>query len=181
MYKSMADCDATIEHAMPLPSAELRCDGHDVSCFYDGQEVYIYDPFADEGEFFLISHVQVAAAHIQHNTDPLSKKYPKGSIVISLDRVKFYIDNTSDTLHPKLMIQVGGQLPQVYAEDIIDLQFEYTLKNGVTADEINGPLVRDIRQVSVLVTARTPNPDVEFSKKPYRYETYQSKVHLRNL
>ncbi|MCJ7507424.1 MAG: prepilin-type N-terminal cleavage/methylation domain-containing protein, partial [candidate division Zixibacteria bacterium] len=25
-------CNAPLEHEMPLPSAELRCDGHDLSC-----------------------------------------------------------------------------------------------------------------------------------------------------
>lgn len=180
-YKSMLDCDATIEHAMPLPSAELRCDGHDVSCFYDGQEVYIYDPYADEGEFFTISHVQTGSSHIQHNDDPLSRAYPAGSIVISLDRVKFYIDNTTDTLHPRLMIKVGNKLPVVYAEDITDMQFQYTMKNGSVLDQPSSLMVRDIRQISVLITARTPHPDPEFANDPYRYETYQSRVHLRNL
>ena len=180
-YKAIADCDATIEHPMPLPSSELRCDGHDISCFFDGQEAYIYDPFLDIGEFFEISHVQAAAYHIQHNDDPLGHLYPQGSTVMSLDRVKFYIDNVSDTLHPKLMVQVGNQPAQVYAEDIIDLQFEYTLKNGMSIDEPSGSMVRDVRQVSITITARTPRPDHEFSQNPYRYETYQSKVHLRNL
>lgn len=177
-YKSNQSCDAPIEHAMPLPSAELRCDGHDVSCFYDGQLVYIWDPFDESGEFFEISLVQASSAHIQHNYWPLSKCYPKGSVILALDRVKFYIDQ-SDTLHPALMIQVGTFPPQVYAEDIIDLQFEYTLKNGLTTSVPT--IAKNVREVGVSLTARTPEKDNEFTDNPYRFETYTSSVYLRNL
>lgn len=172
------DCDAPIEHAMPKPSSELRCDGHYVGCFTPGQTAYIYDPSAETGEFFVISHVQVAASHIQHNDWPLSRVYPIGSVILSLDRVKFYIDE-SDPLHSKLMIQVGALPPQIYAEDIIDLQFDYTLKNGmVTADPA---IARDITDIAINLTARTPDPDIEFKDDPYRYESYASRVYLRNL
>jgi len=177
-YKADGDCDAPIIHPMPQPSSELRCDGHDVSCFYDGQQAYIFDPFVEEGEFFVITQVQVAASHIQHNITPLSKCYPVGSIILAIDRVKFYIDQ-SDTLHPKLMIQVGSAPPQIYAEDIVDLQFTYTLKNGIVTQLPTVP--KDVRGISITVTARTSNPDVEFADEPYRFETYESRVYLRNL
>jgi hypothetical protein len=172
------ECDAPIEHAMPQPSAELRCDGHYVGCFDPGQTAYIFDPNTETGEFFVISHVQIAASHIQHNKAPLSKKYPKGSIILSLDRVKFYIDQT-DTLHPLLMVQVGQFPPQVYAEDIIDLQFNYTLKNGMTGSVPAIP--DDVTEIGISITARTPDPDIEFTNDPYRYESYESRVYLRNL
>jgi len=172
------NCDAPIEHAMPQPSAELRCDGHDVSCFYDGQFAYIWDPSTEDGEWFEISHVQVAAAHIQHNSWPLSKAYPKGSVILSLDRVKFYIDK-SDTLHPMLMVQFGNFPPQVYAEDIIDLQFNYTLKNGMILP--TPPVPGDTREISISLTARTLEKDIELTDEPYRFETYRSNVYLRNL
>ncbi|MCK5126218.1 MAG: hypothetical protein KAR42_08170 [candidate division Zixibacteria bacterium] len=178
IYYKIASCDAPIEHKMPKPSAELRCDGHDISCFYDGQFAYIFDPVTEVGEFFTISKVQTAAGHIQHNTDPLSQSYPLGSEVMSVEFVKFYIDN-SDTAHPALMVHYPGMTPQVYAEDIDDLQFTYTLKNGVTVDT---PVLKDdVRQISITLRARTPNPDNELLNNPYRYRTYQSKVYLRNL
>ena len=172
------ECDAPIEHAMPQPSAELRCDGHDVSCFVDGQTAYIFDPFTETGEFFVITQVQVASSHVQHNTTTFSKCYPKGSIILSLDRVKFYIDQ-SNALHPKLMVQVGAYTPQVYAEDITDLQFTYKLKNNMVVSV--PPLAEDVREIYVTVTARTQNPDIEFTSSPYRFETYRSGVYLRNL
>ena len=177
MYNG-GDCDTPIEHAMPQPSAELRCDGHDVSCYAAGQVVYIWDPFAQTGEFFEISQVQTGSSHIQHNDWPLSKAYPKGSVILSLDRVKFYIDQ-SDTLHPKLMVQLGDYPPQIYAEDIIDLQFNYRLKNGMT---VASPAIpQDVREIAIDLTARTQQPDISFPDNPYRYESYGSIVFLRNL
>jgi hypothetical protein len=178
IYYNGGMCDATIEHEMPKPSSELRCDGHDVSCFEARQMVYIYDPSNETGEFFEISHVQVDAAHIQHRDWPLTKAYPVGSVILTLDRVKFYIDQ-SDPLHPRLMVQLFDYPPQVYAEDITDLQFEYQLKNGITtADPV---LPWDVTDISISLTARTPDPDIEFADNPYRYESYNSRVYLRNL
>lgn len=179
-YKSNLKCEATIGKQMPQPSSELDCDhpSSDVSCFAEGQYVFILDPYIEQGEFFTISHVQTTPAKIQHNADPLSRCYPAGSIILGLDKVKFYIDE-SDADHPRMMIQVGENIPQVYAEDIVDLQFEYTLKNGMTVAVPSIP--RDVRDISIKLTARTPDPDVEFADNPYRYETYQSRVYLRNL
>jgi prepilin-type N-terminal cleavage/methylation domain-containing protein len=178
IYYNGGMCDATVEHGMPKPSSEIRCDGHDVSCFQDGQTAYIYDPSDETGEFFEISHVQTGSSHLQHNDWPLSKAYPKGSVILTLDMVKFYIDQ-SDMLHPKLMVQLNDYRPQIYAEDIIDLQFNYRLKNGVTT--ASPVLTRDVTDISVNLTARTPDPDVEFVKNPYRYEFYESRIYLRNL
>jgi Tfp pilus assembly protein PilE len=171
-------CNAPIEHAMPQPSAELRCDGHYVGCFFEGQEAYIFDPFAETGEFFTITHVQISSSHIQHNTTTLSKCYPKGSVILALDRVKFYIDR-SDTLHPKLMVKFGSYAPQVYAEDITDLQFTYTLKNGAVTS--TPTVAYDVREVGITVTARTQKRDIGLAGNPYRHETYASRVYLRNL
>ena len=171
-------CDAPIEFTMPLPSAELRCDGHDISCFKDGQYVYIFHPDSGGGEFFQISEVQVAAAHIQHNKDPLSQCYAKGAIILALQRIKYFIDNT-DTLHPNLMMQLPGQVPQIYSENIEDLQFVYTMKNGMIVDA--PAIVDDIRQVRIVMTARTNIPDSEFPDDPYRRRQYTSRVNLRNF
>jgi len=171
-------CDAQIEHQMPNPSAELRCDGHDVSCFYDGQWAYIFHPDSGGGEFFEISHVQVGSAHIQHNTMVLSKAYDKDAIVLSLEQVKFYIDY-SDSLHPNLMMQLPGRNAEVYAENISDLQFTYKMKNGAV---VNVPaILEDIREVGISLTTRTSQPDPDFPSDPYRHRNFTSSVNLRNL
>jgi hypothetical protein len=175
---SSGGCESPIEHAMPLPSSELRCDGHDVSCFYDGQIAYIFHPDSGGGEFFEISHVQAGSSHIQHNTWPLTRIYDEGAIIISLTRLKYYIDYT-DSLHPNLMLELPGRAPQVYAENIEDLQFRYTMKGGAVVNV--PPSSADIREIHIDVVARSNRPDVDFPQDPYRRRTYSTKVNLRNL
>jgi len=176
-YKTIA-CDAPIEHAMPNPSAELRCDGHDVSCFQVNQRAYIYDPTLEQGEFFTVTQVQTSSSHIQHNTTTLSKSYPAGSIIMSIGQVQYYIDRT-DTLHPNLMVKVDNGAPQVYAENIIDLQFNYVMKNGTILDVPSIP--KDVRKVDIQLLARTPLRDIKLTATPYRYREYASNVYLRNI
>jgi len=171
-------CQAVIEHPMPQPSSELRCDGHDVSCFYDGQWAYIFQPDSGGGEFFEISHVQVAASNIQHNKMPLSKVYPEDAILLALQRMKYYVDYT-DSLHPNLMIVLPGQAPAVYAENITDLQFRYRMKNGTMVDV--PPIVEDVRAVEITISGRSDRPDPDFPNDPYRTRTYTSIVNLRNM
>jgi hypothetical protein len=171
-------CQANIVHPMPKPSAELRCDGQDVSCFYDGQWAYIFEPDSGGGEFFEITQVQIAAAHIQHNTMVLSKAYSDNAILLSLQRMKYFIDN-SDTAHPNLMLVLPGRAPEVYAENVSDLQFRYRMKNGMV---VNVPaIVQDIREIEILVEARSDKPDPDFPHDPYRERVYSSKVNMRNL
>lgn len=176
-YQTEFNCEATIEWSMPQPSSELRCDGHDVSCFRESTWAYIYDPFADTGEFFWITQVQVAASHIQHHTAPLSRRYPQGSIVMYVDMYKFYID-TTDTNHPNLIRQGVGETPQVYAEDIEDLQFRYGLANGVFLDV--PPAASVVREVVITLTARTERKDLQFAGE-YRRRSLTSDVKVRNL
>jgi prepilin-type N-terminal cleavage/methylation domain-containing protein len=177
VFQNEINCEATIEQAMPQPSAELSCDGHDVSCFKDNTWAYIYDPSADTGEFFYITQVQTSSSHIQHTTMDLSRCYPVGSIVMFVDMYKFYIDRT-DTNHPNLMRLGVGETPQVYAEDIEDLQFRYGLANGVFLDV--PPAASVIREVLITLTARTERKDLQFTGK-YRRRTLASNVKVRNL
>jgi hypothetical protein len=177
LFQNEFECESTIEHSMPQPSSELRCDGHDISCFEEDTWAYIYDPFADTGEFFYITHVQVAASHIQHHIAPLSRRYPKGSIVMMVDMFKYYID-TTDTNHPNLMVQGVGEPPAVYAEDIEDLQFRYGLANGVFVDV--PPAASVVREVLITLTARTERKDLQFAGE-YRRRTLTSDVKVRNL
>jgi prepilin-type N-terminal cleavage/methylation domain-containing protein len=177
VFQNEIDCEATIEWDMPVPSSELRCDGHDVSCFKDSTWAYIYDPFADTGEFFWITWVQVGSSHIQHNTMDLSRRYPAGSIVMFVDMYKFYID-TTDSNHPNLIRQGVGETPQVYAEDIEDLQFRYGLATGVFVDV--PPAASVVREVHVSLTARTEKKDLQFVGE-YRRRALTSEVKVRNL
>jgi hypothetical protein len=177
LYMYENGCQVTITVAMPQPSSELRCDGYDVSCFSQDTWAYIYDPSTLTGEFFYMTQVQVASSHIQHNTMDLSKCYPAGSKLLMVNYYKYYVDNTTDPNHPKLM-RIGPDMsPQVFAEDIYDLQFSYGLANGVYVDvPATGKIVREVK---ITVKARTSKHDLQLSG--YRNRIFASSVKVRNL
>jgi Tfp pilus assembly protein PilE len=176
-YKD-GNCDSYLAEKMPQPSSELKC-ATNVSCFKDGQWVYIYEPDSGGGEFFEITHVQDDAIHIQHNTTDLSRCYGKDAIILSIVRIKFYIDNTTDPDHPCLMFDMFGHTPQVYAENVTDLQFRYKLKNGTTVDQPSD--VNDVLEVLFNITARSNKPEVgTHGVTNFRTRTYSSEVSLRN-
>ncbi len=171
-------CEATLELDMLGLTNDLCCNGHDVSCFETGQKAYIYDPVLESGEFFIVSHVDSSLDQIQHTGSTLTKVYLKGSVVMAINEVTFFIDAT-DILHPRLMLAMGDGVPHIYAEDIVNLDISYIMKNGMTVSEPYA--ANEVRQIGLSVTARTPNPNVEISGDPYCYETYRSQVYLRNL
>ncbi len=174
-------CDNYLSSPMPQPSSELKC-GADVSCLEDGQWVYIFDPDSGGGEFFEITHVQTGSNHIQHNTMTLSRAYDANAIILSMNRVRFYVDNTTDPDHPALMMETLRHGPQIYADNITDLQFRYRLTNGNIVDV--PALAEDVREVLISVSGRGNNPDYELSTDEddyYRSRTYSSSVSLRNV
>jgi len=177
-FRATELCSATIEHQMPQPSSELRCDGHDLSSFHDDEWGYIYDPNTRTGEFFYITKVQYASSHIQHNTMDLSKAYPQGSTVMKMEQIKYYIDNTTNPNLPCLMMQKVGQDPVIYASGIEDLQFVYTLADGGVSNEPPSPDL--IREVQITLTARTEKKDLQF-EGDYRRRVLSTKVSVRNL
>ena len=171
------NCQAVLDSTMAYPGAELAC-GSSVSCFNTGDWVYIFHPDSGGGEWFTITGLVTGSNIIQHST-PLSQAYVKDAIVISLQQVKFYVDETTDPSHPNLMLKLPGQTPQVYAENISDIEFRYRLKNGTVVDL--PILVDDVREVIMTITARSRTPDAEDSGDPYRTRTYTSSVNIRNL
>ena len=94
-------------------------------------------------------------------------------------KTELFVDNTTDQDHPCLMVQAAGQSPQVYAENITDLQFQYRLKNGNIVDV--PILVDDVREVMISVTGRSEHEAYEVDDIDHRYRTYASSVNLRNF
>lgn len=177
IYLREPTCDCALTDPMPQPSAELKLSPDSISCFMDDTWAYIYDPFALDGEFFLITEVQVASGHLQHNTMTFSKKYPAGSKVYMIDVVTFYVDNTTDSLHPALMYQRFDQ-PSIYADNIEDLQFTYRLSHGVIVDTLISASI--VREVNIEVVARTDRQDNEILDD-YIRDTFRTTVYLRNM
>lgn len=176
-YDSGGFEDVQIEHDMPQTSAELRCDGHDISALRDDDWVFIYNPATDSGEFFLVTAVQVAAGHIQHNTMSLSRTYPAGSYVIMMNQFKYYIDNT-DPEHPNLMVWTHATGPQIFAENITDFNIRYVLASGAVVDVF--PDEEMVREIEFVLDARTNMQDDEF-ESPYRTRSLDTRVKARNL
>jgi len=179
-YQS-AGCDTYLSESMSQPSAELKC-ATDVSCFKNGQWVYIFDPDSAVGEWFEITEVQAGTKCLQHNTMALSRAYGKDAIVLVMTQVKFFIDETTDPNHPDLMLQLPGQPPIPYAENICDLQFRYRMKNGLVLDAPT--LVNDVREVMIFAIGRSNNPDIELTKEvegQYRHRSFSTSVYLRNI
>jgi hypothetical protein len=166
-----------IEHAMPMPSSELRCDGHDISALHSGDTLYIYDPTTMSGEFFTASEIQVASSNIQHNTDELSRCYPQGSLIFKVTSFKYFIDST-DPLHPNFMYMQGGGPAQIYAENISSLNLQYVLSSGAIVDQPT--LTYMVREVLINIVGITSKADNEFFT-PYRNRSLTTRVKIRNL
>jgi type II secretory pathway pseudopilin PulG len=179
------ECDTYLSAAMPTTSAELKCGG-DISCFEADQWVYIWEPDTAKGEWFQISEVQADAFHLQHRYDPkeLSRKYGANSIILALNRVKFFIDNTTMPDNPRLMVQVNNNTPEPYADHVVDLQFQYRLANGTIVDE---PIVvSDVREVLMSVSvestlAQLPERGNDSQEDAPKLRTYATSVSVRNI
>jgi prepilin-type N-terminal cleavage/methylation domain-containing protein len=165
-----------IEHAMTQVSGDLRCDGHDLTGLYDNDWLYIFDPSANTGEYFIATSIQYATSLIQHASN-LGRAYPLGSKILKIRRFEYYIDQT-DPNHPNMMIKANGNAAQIYAENITNINFTYILSSGASADV---PLVPDmIREVKITVQARNDKTDNEFFSQ-YRTRILTTRVKVRNL
>ncbi len=174
---SASGCGTYLTAAMPQPSKELKC--ADVSCFHEGDWVYIYEADSAIGEWMEITQVQTSN-HLQHNTVVLSRCYGEKSLVLGLTRVKFFVDNTTDPSHPNLMMQLPGQNPQVYAENISDLQFKYRMKGGQLLDIPD--IVENVRDVQIELTGRSNLPELsDDGEETFRERTFATAVYLRNI
>jgi hypothetical protein len=171
------DGRATLDHDMATPSEPLFCDGSSVMHFKEGQWLYIYSPDSGGGEFFQVSNIDTGAYEIDHAYTPLSMNYRQGSFILPILSMKYYIDD-SDTLHPNLMLQLLGQDPVVYAENVDDIQFKYRMKNNMVLDEPAIP--SNVREILMTVTTRSAEPDPDMPD-PYRHRVFSSRVNLRNL
>ena len=113
----------------------------------------------------------------------LSKAYSKDALVMAVSQVKFYVDETTDPGNPTLMIDVPGRTPQIYADKIVDLQFQYRMKNGMVLDTI--PIPDDVREVLVTLTGRSEHEDVDMDDfgegDAFRRRTFATSVFLRNV
>ena len=173
------DCQTFLSAPMPGPSSVLIC-GSDVSCFQLGQWVYITDPAGGNGEWMQISEVQVGTHQLRYSQMGLSKAYGADALVTVANRIKFFVDDTTDPEHPSLMLQLHGYPAQVFAEEINDLQFRYQMKTGDVEDE--PILVQNIREVLIEITGQSHLlMEVGQDNGSLHEQSYSTSVYLRNV
>jgi hypothetical protein len=171
--------DVRLSAAMTSVSADLQCTGYSLSGISNNDWLYIYDPTAKVGEYFVATNIQTSPPVIRHSGMNLSRNYPLGSKIYKIRRYKYYVDNTSDANHPNLMVQVDNQAAQIFAENITNLNFSYRLSSGTTVDV---PAVAEmVREVLITISARTDKADSQFSARQYRTRSLSTRVKVRNL
>ncbi len=93
-----------------------------------------------------------------------TRTYAAGSVVAKARLVKYYVDRTTDAIHPTLMIDKGklGVGAQPVADDIEDMQFRYTLDDLTLTDNVLVP--SRIRQVRIFLNGRTSQVEKNWSE-----------------
>jgi hypothetical protein len=156
----------------------LVCAGNPINGLEPGDWVFIYDAAADSGEAFIATAIDYSTNTIYHNLNPLIRTYPSGSALYAIERDKFYINHT-DAAHPNLMIERLGQAPQVYAENIEHLDFEYYLEDGTMTQMFANPF--NVRMIGINVRAKSFRPELNSPDNQYRKRDFSLKVKLRNF
>ncbi len=118
----------TISASMPTPSSELKvtdqpncpADQGNLCGFKDGMDVIIFDT-SGSFDVFTITHVQDAAAHLQHRGQTLSKSYDVGASVTQIVSNTFYRDATTN----QLMRYDGYETTTPLVDNVVDLRFDY--------------------------------------------------------
>lgn len=118
----------SISAAMPNVSAELKvktqtncpADTANLCGFHEGMEVIIFDT-SGNFDFFTITQVQDAAAHLQHRGQDMSVAYDIGASVTQIVSNTYYLNR--DT-HKLMRYNLNDEeVPLV--DDVVDLKFEY--------------------------------------------------------
>jgi prepilin-type N-terminal cleavage/methylation domain-containing protein len=157
----------------------LRCTGNPINRLEAGDWVYVYDPEADTGEAFVALQIDYESNTIYHDYGALLRAYPAGSQVFSIARDKFYIDRSDNQGHPNLMVERLGESPQILAENIETLDFEYYLDDGSSSIQLTDP--NRVRMIGINVVARSFRPELNSPNGEYRTRDFTLKVKLRNF
>ncbi len=184
LRQNLSDCYAVIGKSVQSNTMHTR-DG--VSCFLPGLRAYIWD-FTGQSEWFEVDHVDTnegegwfeihAVVNLQNVYD--KKDNPQ---VIAMQEMMYFIDELSDSGHPALMRSMNGQTPEVFAENVEDLQVSYILKDGSTTSQPSN--INDVREIQVELQARTERQDPEWADLDhddgYRRRMLVCRVDARNL
>ena len=128
----------TISSPMPNVSAELKVtdlpncpDGENLCGFKKGMDVIIFDT-SGHFDFFTITEVQDAAAHLQHRGQVFSVPYETGASVTQIEANTYYWCRPGsdrpcpgDATKSQLRRYNGANEDIPLVEDVVDLRFEY--------------------------------------------------------
>ena len=158
--------------------------GSDLSGFAIGDKVYFWHSATRTGEWFTISSVatnlgsgweEIGHQGLDFASDPMP-----GDLILAMQEIQYFV-NRSDTLHPMLMRTINGEPPQIYADDIFDLQFTFFTSKPDTVDV---PAATDtVFAARVSMTAYTASEDVEavkFGHAGRKSRSMNTEVLIRN-
>jgi Tfp pilus assembly protein PilE len=169
---------AILEQNMSDEYDKLDCYGNCLEGLEPGDWVYIYDETSDSGDAFIATDIDYEASAIAHQVAPLNRAYPVGSKLFAVERCKFYIERSNRT-QPNLMIQRLGAAPEVFAENIESLDFEYYLDDGTSTTVLADP--SRVRMIGIHVVAKSSRPDLNSPHGERRTRDFTLKVKLRNF
>lgn len=176
------DCSALLQKRIDSYSEPISLDT--TSCISDTGRIFIAVPLGDlsypYGEWINIYQINQNGGwkNLLH-TEDLSYNYPLGSEVFQMEEYKYFIDQTTDPAHPVLMRARDGENPEVFAENIEDLNFSYILTTGDTLS-VPGNFSK-LRSVTISLVARTERSDPDFSGDGYRRRSLNTTVKMRNF
>ena len=158
--------------------------GSDLSCFKDGDNIYLWHPTLGYGEYFIVTKTATNSGsgweEVHHKLNDLSVDPSVGDILVSMQEFKYFIDN-ADVDHPRLMRSVLGGEPQIYADNISDFQVQFVLTKG---DTVSVLAANDTVATALLsMAAHTEMVDVEavkFGNDGRRKRQLATEVVLRN-
>lgn len=167
-----------LDQDMTSEYSNLVCTGNDLRELSPGDWLYIYNQIADQGEAFVVSDVDYSNRTIEHHLWPLERTYPRGSQLNTVERNKLYID-LADSSNLNLMIERLGQQPEIYAENIEDLDFTYYLDDGTVSSQLTN--LDDVRMIRIDVTSISQRPELNDTDGHCRSRNLSLKVKLRNF
>ncbi len=167
-----------LDQDMSSEYGDLLCTGNDLQELSPGDWLYIYNQMVDQGEAFVVSGVDYSNRTIEHHSWPLGRIYERGSQLNTVVRNKYYID-LADSSNLNLMIERLGQQPEIYAENIEDLDFTYYLEDGTVSSQLTN--LDDVRMIGIDVTSKSQRSDLNDTDRQNRSRNLTLKVKLRNF
>ena len=132
MYVPPTPSQTTITDPMPAQSSEIKvtpqpnCPGNKTNqlCGFEvGDHLIIFDQMGN-WDFFTVTQVQDAAAHLQHRLHDFSVSYAAGSYVTAIRVGMYYLHSDDATATYQLMYHNGVDARPL-VDNVVDMAFQY--------------------------------------------------------